>query len=428
MERLNYFNPYLTKVGSHEDQLTRAYLVLLKHSFHAFALFMNYCRSKHRVNSAKDELPLDLNRLIEYPWQIETQKGNPIISTGWLVSVLITDASIKGSMENIEPSERNARYDGVITYGNHLSMIIENKPRSYNVWFDQLNPTKSGLSDETTLYENGIQLEWKEIIQQLNHVLEASTLSGFEKIMISDFLEYINDNFGFLNPYHRLDLCRGNHELIQRRIIQLLKSIVSDEELVNYHQGWGHVIRVPYEPMREIGLILKSKDKEWWLELSFYFGATQSQSKAFFGSMPNITHLDTKAWKFFPNFHVAYQSSNLVWFSSSMTANDYIDFWRKNINMIYQRKRNDVKSLFDWLQKEMVLDFSKDELLKLDEKFFKTAMLNLNVCPEIGLIFSIEGSNAEKMDRGGVLTNEVKNRIKEGLKVIGKDGHEFLKP
>lgn len=427
MERLNYFNPYLTKVGSHEDQLTRAYLVLLKHSFHAFALFVNSCRSKHRVNSAKEELPLDLNRLIEYPWQIDTQKGNPIISTGWLVSVLITDASIKGSMENIEPSERNARYDGVITFGNHLSMIIENKPRSYNVWFDQLNPTKSGLSDETTVYENGIQIEWKEIIQQLNHVLEASTLAGFEKIMISDFLEYINDNFGFLNPYHRLDLCRGNHELIQRRIMQLLKSMVSDEQLVNYHQGWGYVIRVPYEPIREIGLILNSTEKEWWLELSFYFGATQSQSKAFFGSNPNVSHIDQNKWHFYPNFHVAFQSSNLVWFKSAMKPEDYIVFWQKNLHKIYQRKRDDVNFMFEWLRDENVLEFTTDEQKNLDERFFNTAMKTLNVCPEIGLILTIHGDEAESFDRNGTLASIIKDGIKDGLKVIGKSGNEFLK-
>jgi len=428
MERLNYFNPYSSKAGTHEDQLTRAYLVLLKHSFHAFAIFMNYCRSKHKVNLAADELPLDLNRLIEYPWQIETQKGNPAISSSWLISVLITDSSIKGATESIEVSDRNARYDGIITFGSHLSMIIENKPRSGNVWFAQLNPSKNGLSEETTLYENGVQLEWKGIIQQLNHVLEAPTLSGFERVMINDFLEFINDNFGFLNPYHRLDLCRGNHELIQRRIMNLLKSIVNDEGLVNYHQSWGYVIKVPYDPMREIGLILNSKDNVWWLELSFYFGATQSQSKAFYASVPNIKHLDSGGWNIYPNFHVAYQSSNLVWFKSSMSAIDYIDFWRKNIKMIYQRRRNEVISLFDWLQTEKVLDFSNDELLKLDDKFFKTAMPNLNVCPEVGIIFSIKSIDAERMDRSDGLAKEVKNRILEGLKVISKDGHEFLKP
>ena len=192
MDRLNYFNPYQSKGDSHEDQLTRAYLVVLKHSSHVFFTFFEYCRSKHSIK--ENEKAISIIDLLENGWDIETQKGNPSINTNWLLSILITDSSIKGG-DGIQSSERNARYDGIITFGNELTIVIENKPRSGNVWFEQLNPSRQNLSEETKIFGQPLVLEWKEIIKQLNQLLSIPTLSGYEKIMIDDFLSFIDEKF-----------------------------------------------------------------------------------------------------------------------------------------------------------------------------------------------------------------------------------------
>ena len=205
MNRLNYFNPYDSKAGSHEDQLTRAYLVILKHSSHAFFTFVEYCRSKHTTVS--NEKPVSINNFLEHGWEIETQKGNPEINTDYLLSILITDSEVKTSDSGIQSSERNARYDGIITFGSNLTMVIENKPRSGNVWFGQLNPSRQNLAEDTIVYSSPIVLEWKEIIKQLNHLLMLPTMSGNERIMIEDFLSFVDENFPHLNPYDSLHQC-----------------------------------------------------------------------------------------------------------------------------------------------------------------------------------------------------------------------------
>ncbi len=81
MKRLNYFNPYKSKSENYEDQLTRAYLVLLRYSFHAFSIFFDYCRSQQTLDIENDEEPLMLNTLLEEGWEIDTQKANPKIET-----------------------------------------------------------------------------------------------------------------------------------------------------------------------------------------------------------------------------------------------------------------------------------------------------------------------------------------------------------
>lgn len=424
MDRLNYFNPYQSKGGYHEDQLTRAYLVLLKHSSHAFFTFMEYCRGRHNVLSF--EKPITILDFLEDGWEIETQKGNPNINTNYLISILITDAEVVSNEASVQSSERNARYDGIITFGSKLTMVIENKPRSGNVWFGQLNPSRQNLADDTIVYSNPTVLEWKEIIKQLNLLLTVQTISGYEKIMIEDFLSFIDENFPYLNPYDSFHQCKGNTELLNRRISNLLKSISLDESKVNYHRGWGFYIQTPYQQIQEIGLILVQKEKEWWIELSLYFGASQRQAISFYNSNPSITHLKDTDWDFYPNFHVSFMTSNLVWFPSD-DSEHYLQFWKSNIGEIYQQKRDDVPNYLKWLVDENVIKIPKELEEKLEEKFYDTAMQTLNICPEFGFIFTFSSTEAEELDRNGKLKFVLAKKIREGLKVVGLDGNDLLK-
>ncbi|MBK7970284.1 MAG: hypothetical protein IPK08_15830 [Bacteroidetes bacterium] len=221
MNRLNYFNPYISKDGSHEDQLTRAYLVLLKHSGHALFMFFENCRTNHDPKDG--ESPLSILDLLDEEWIIETQKVNPVISTANLLSVLISDSTYMSDKTVIGVSERNARYDGIISFGNKLTIIIENKPRSENIWFDQLMPSKHNLSEETQVYINSSRLAWKDIIKQLNHLLLLPSITGYEKIMIDDFLSFVDDRFAYLNPFDNFSQCKHNKELLERRISNILK-------------------------------------------------------------------------------------------------------------------------------------------------------------------------------------------------------------
>jgi hypothetical protein len=424
MNRLNYFNPYDSKAGSYEDQLTRAYLVLLKHSCHAFFTFVEFARSEHKTTGK--ERPFTIIDFLEQGWDIETQKGNPVINTDYLLSILITDSHIATTDSSVQSSERNARYDGIITFGSSLTMVIENKPRSGNVWFGQLNPSRQNLADGTQVYSSPIVLEWKEIIKQLNHLLSLPTISGYEKTMIEDFLSYVDESFPYLNPYDSFHQCKGNTELINRRIHNLLKSISKEEALVKYHHGWGYYIQTPYQQIEEIGLILKHKENEYSLELSLYFGASQRQAIAFYNSKPKISELKNTKWHLFPNFHVSFMTSNLVWLDSD-DGEHYLRFWQKNTDKIRQQKRADIPKYLKWLVDEKVINISKEAAEQLDVKFYKTAMQTLNICPEFGVVYSFNSSELESLDKGGKLKFLLAEKIREGLKVVGLDGKEILK-
>ncbi|MFX1668750.1 hypothetical protein JZ968_11420 [Riemerella anatipestifer] len=421
MERLNYFNPYKSKNSNHEDQLTRAFLVLLKHSIHAFSAFLSYVNKKNE-NSQK----FDFIDFIEEGWNFETQKGNPFIETNLLASILITDNQII-DIHQVQVSERNARYDGIITFGSKLTFVIENKPRSQNVWFDQLNPSRSNLSEETEIITSPIQLEWKVIIRHLNLIKSLETINGFERIMIEDFLDFIDKTFPYLNPFDTFKVCKSNSELLYRRINNILKEIVNDENIVEYHRGWGYYIKTPYNGIKKIGLILGEKENDWWLELSLYFGDTQSQAKAFYNSNPNLDSLNDD-WYYFPNFHLSFVTSNLVWFSTNKEYHEkYIDFWKCNISKIFQHPKNQVQSLIDNLVSENIIVVDDKKSNELNEKFFQTNMQTINVCPGFGIITEMSSTFCEEQDQSDKLKYYIAKQIQNGLKTVNYNSEEILK-
>ena len=342
------------------------------------------------------------------------------------MSVLITDSQIATTDSSVQSSERNARYDGIITFGSSLTLVIEVKPRSGDVWFGQLHPSQQNLADGTKVYSNPVILEWKEIIKQLNHLLSVPTISGYEKIMIEDFLSYIDENFPFLNPYDSFHQCKGNAELINRRISNLLKSISLDESKVNYHRNSSSYIQTPYHQIERICLGLNQNGNEYSIELGLYFADTQRQAIAFYKSNPKISHLKNTEWSISPNFHVSFRSTGLASFESE-DSEHYLQFWKDNIEEIHQQKRGDIPNYFKRLVEKKVITMPKEAKERLNEKFYETKMPNLNICPGLGIIFTFNSSDAEELDKSGKLKFLLAEKIKEGLKVVGLDGKEILK-
>jgi len=82
------------------------------------------------------------------------------------------------------------------------------------------------------------------------------------------------------------------------------------------------------------------------------------KDKQFHFTIPNINHLKDTDWAFYPNFHVSFMTSNLVWFHSD-DSEHYLQFWKDNVGEIYQQKRDDVPKYLKWLADEKVINMTK---------------------------------------------------------------------
>jgi hypothetical protein len=221
VNHLNYFEPYESKKPEHEDQLTRAFLVVMRFVPLVQAAFMDLVREAQLRNGSGQIIPA--LTAMDSECNIETQVSAIGQEEGTLVSILLTDEHF--TPENaIRASERGARYDGVIYFPPDWILVIENKPFSANVWEGQLAPSLpqgSSIRVEMTL----VDIPWRLLIDRLNSLLERKLVNGSECLLVEDFLEFVDGNFSYLNPYGSFSQCKGRKYLLEKRCAAVLESI-----------------------------------------------------------------------------------------------------------------------------------------------------------------------------------------------------------
>ncbi len=429
MSYLNYFEPYISKIARHEDQLTRAFLIVLRYSPLALFIFYDYMRSSLLGLARNEYISVEIPETSQIKGsniRFWTQTGN-LENARQFVSVLITDERIEISSD-IKNSNRGAIYDGIISFSDELTLIIENKPKSENVWKEQLNPNLSKWIDEhkehmdTTpqLVKVPAILEWKEIIKKLNEILLIDAVGGAEGLIISDFLDFINRNFPSLNPYDNLTLCKNNRELIEKRVKNILMSVSTEEALVDYHKGWTYYIKSDLPDIAKVGIEIGfDQDKLKGLWLSLYFGDTSSQAKSFYNrkiDYSKIEHLINEGWKCDPNFHLSHIRLGLVWLKTPEgSMQDYYSFWKENVNRIDQYGKEEIRTLLSELDRLKLIILKNDEL---DTQIFKTNRDRINVCPGLGLSYEYPAEKAKALDSMDNLIDDIKERIREGLGIL----------
>src|SRR5580698_10373074 len=108
MELLNYFSPYQSKGAWHEDQLTRAFLVVVRMVPLALAALLDLIRDEQVVRRSESPIPSS-TELLTNEVEMQTQKNSIPQTTGRLVSVMMTDEEWKPE-QDVVASDRGARY------------------------------------------------------------------------------------------------------------------------------------------------------------------------------------------------------------------------------------------------------------------------------------------------------------------------------
>ncbi|MBF0520760.1 MAG: hypothetical protein HQK92_13695 [Nitrospirae bacterium] len=433
MTHMNYFEPYQSKAECHEDQLTRAYLVVLRYSPAALLMFYDYATRKCIELATQNGKIVEIPRIscltlsnIFYDTQV-TDLTNIVSTSNRLLSVLITDEKLEiGS--DVSNSNRGARYDGVVSFSSDITLIIENKPHSYNVWKEQLSPHLDKSTGVEIISVASI-LEWKQIIKNLNTLINLEAVSGAEKIMITDFLDYIDKHFMFLNPYDNLSLCKNDEGLLRRRTKNILEKIVEGKTIINAHRGWNtYKIETNLKEVRMVGLTLNYdiNANTWSLDIALYYGDTMNQARAFYErkiDYNKIKALVSNGWEYRPNFHISFIQKHLVWFETKKDdklKEKYYIFWQNSCNeKIRQYGKKEIDVLLKELYSEDIIKKEIDVENIINDEIKGTNRENFNICPGFGLLYHLSSEDAIALDSKGTLIDEIRKRIDEGLSILG---------
>lgn len=413
MNHLNVFNPYRNKSNYHEDELTRAFLILLKKIPMIQGMFIDLIRNEMIEKKCNDIIP-SLFQKEAYIYSVNTQisNSNEIFKQAIgrrVVSIVISDDRLIQDTE-IKNSSRKARYDCVILYEPSWIFVIENKPSVKSIWLEQLNPN---VDESIEIEENIITLSWREIIEKLNSLVENKLLMGLEEDYIIDFIEYIDYEFPKLNPYTTLAMCKDNEYLITKRCISIMEGINLGK--VEKHRGWKYFIRVNDDVTQKITVYPTKRDNDWYITLDISAGPIMSKARNYYRKLniSKLKSLNNNMWNLIPDLHFSFKSDNLVWTTVNCDALDYAKYWKNNIEDL---KQVDKDKLEDYqknlLKEEMSI---KEDLNKICDKILSKAYKAVNVCPSLSYRYIWNKDEAITLDREGRLINEVKEKIKEAM-------------
>lgn len=414
MDHLNFFMPFQSLPQKHEDQLTRAYLVVLKLVPIALSVFVDLVRSKP-MPDGNEIPPITEMTMDEVVWQTQVTRISQ--TKGRLVSIAITDADRPQPPVNVKDSDRGARYDGVLSFKPDWIFVLENKP--HDAYGDdanrQMHPNL-GANSEVVVEPVGIKLSWREIIERLVALLQRQLVQGAEWAIVDDFLGFVDECFPHLNPFTTLDICKDNEHLLGKRCRNIMEQMKLGD--VSDHKGWKPGIKLNSGAMREVSLYPEDCEiKEWRITLGMSPGDTVTQARKFFGSVKETEFLSLvdRGWTIAPNLHFAFMSTNLVWASRAMPLGDYITFWLNSFDLIRRETRDErgFRDLFQSLCEKGLI--SEDNISELESKFTNTNRNHVNICPGLNLSYCWPRNDACELDKKGKLVDDVKSRVLEAL-------------
>ena len=109
-----------------------------------------------------------------------------------------------------------------------------------------------------------------------------------------------------------------------------------------------------------------------------------------------------------------------------MSPEEYISFWKRNTDLLYQHKRTNVTKFLKFLNEKGVVIFDEPAKGQFTEKILSKKYSRFNVCAGLGVIYKLTKDDLTKLNNKDTLSSLLIEKINEGLKVIGKNGNQFL--
>jgi hypothetical protein len=199
---LNVFEPYRELSSGHEDQLTRAAMIVLR-----LVPLARETLLKAIGEPSQSELPdcvvdMQATNIVD-PSEENVMAGQ--VQRGRLVSVFLTpDTEPFEIASEITDIDRGQRFDGVLRFDPDLVVVLESKvcrrwARRNGHRVAELNLGGARFGERRTSL-----LRWHDLLESWWRLVELGVLSPAEKAIVQDVLSYAHEDFAQLLPFGTL--------------------------------------------------------------------------------------------------------------------------------------------------------------------------------------------------------------------------------
>jgi hypothetical protein len=405
-DRLNFFQPYERKAAGHEDQLTRALLIVLRLCPMAHAAWLRLVDPKLDIGSIPSATFVTQKREIPLPLDEESEP--------WLISVFLAPERPE-TPGVVEESDRSQVLDAIIDYNGSPVVVVENKI-VVDSDFQALN-VNTGERIRIEDDQEVVVVRWRDLIETFSNLLEKDLVGGGERVLLQDFLDYVEDNFEDLGPFRQLSLCNGAPIRVNRRLRLVLQEATGRDANIDRYGPTAAF------DSGESSAVADRVYLEYWLDqegggtsflsLSVYPADTLTQARAFYPEasvLAKVRELASRdGWKAEPNFHFGHMRSGLCWTTSTIGVDEYIDYWAERI----AGTGAVVRAVWDDYWEELIRTgiASERDWPEFKKRFVETKIQKATPRPGIRLQRNWDFVEAEALDSKGALVPEVRSSL-----------------
>ena len=422
MDKLNVFDGYLHCQSGTENRLTWALMNLIRMSPIIRAAFLDLVRERQ-----KQPIPA-LTTMREHKCVVQTQTGTLEAKEGHLVAIGITAEGGDVDAE-IQPKDRNAIYDGVVTFiapesrqhqQGSLTLTVESKLGS-EVGSWQLMPSEASLGEERQIEVDpqAVILAWRDIVSTLTDLELRGLVSPAEEVLIRDFIDYVAAKHPKLNPFDQFAVCRDELGLLNRRCEAIMRKI---DRTKAWHRS-SPIIAVDFSAFKQIWLWAERGEGSWKIKLDFAPGDTMAQAREFWRKVDakRLLALQAKDWLLAPNLHFSYIRGHMYWAKTPLAVNEYIELWksgRMEIASLYRDDSGDYRHNWESLVAKRLI--SPEDVTPLQEVTTETKRDRIFMSPGLSISYTWLAKQAAQFDRDGTFVCEAKERIREATETWGE--------
>ena len=405
ISHLNVFVPYERVAASHENQLTRALLVVLRYGPMAHQAWLRLVAPEHSLcDLGKAEFATQRQRVLGPEIEIAEGEAVPGISV-WLAP----DAA--DVITPISPSDRKQVLDGIVTYGTDLVIVIENKI-AWGAMTDQ--PHRINLHGSPVQFEEKARsITWQRLLGALSNLVERDLVSGAERLLISDFLELVEEHFPLIGPYSTLVQCGDNRFRLERRLDAIQGHAVGND--TGKGLGWRDIAGTPKIFMAWLGL--SSDNSEVCLRM--YPADTLGQSRAFYGdpaAVDSVLALRSKGWHVESNFHWGFMAGGYAWTRTPLAVETYCAYWVSEIGATREISRPEWETYWAKLESANVVQAAGKEAF--DAEFTRSQRQRAHPRPGLFCEYKWPLAEARRLDAHGKLVEIVRSCINQMLTAL----------
>jgi hypothetical protein len=403
---LNFFEPWERFPANHENQLTRALLVVLR-----------CCPIAHQAWLSLIDRNLALRSLPRPTF--DTQRGKILRSEDQPktnepirgISVLCAADASNEVQGAVLESDRGQVLDGIVRYGDHSVIVLESKLHESA---DDRQARNINLHGQPIHFDGPVRkVSWRDVLACFNDLADEkrSSVSGAEREILNDFLAFIDKNFPQLGPFNTIGRCAAEPSRVQRRLDAILREVLDSDNtyLPGIHTS-VKLARLEYESETRL------------VKLCMWPADTLEQARSFYArpeSVERVLKLQSEGWSVSPNFHFGFRARGDCWTDTTMPVADYMRYWLERIGDAGQIKRCDWDQYWRSLVRDKIAKPEDRELF--DDKFTNTAYASATPRPGVKCTFNWRLDEAERLDARAQLRNAVQQCINQLLEALGED-------